>query len=157
MSKRAFLSGTAVAVAAAGLGAFAATGFGGGAEPAHEVINAAKVEFAPAGDGTAARATERRGRRGPVVTHLISTKDIAAPADQSSFVKAACPTGTGKPIGGGVITNGAEDLAADVLSRFSPNGFAAPRNRYFIGVRNDNVAEQTFRATLVCGKGMRVR
>ena len=63
MSKRAFLSGTAVAVAAAGLGAFAATGFGGGAEPAHQVVDAGKVEFVPAGDDSTARAAERRGRR----------------------------------------------------------------------------------------------
>lgn len=161
MGRRRLLGGTAMALAAGALGAFAATGFGGGDEPAHTpAVNAGKVEFEVAREATARTtqtAVRRARRRLPVVTHLISSNAIAAPADSSTFTAARCPDGTGLPIGGGVITNGAADLAADVLSRFNPNTFRAPRNRYFIGVRNDSAAEQTFRATLICGKRMTVR
>ena len=158
--RRRLLGGTAALVAAGGLGAFAATGFGGGDEPAHQrAVNGGQVVLAAAGDGTPARVAQRgtRRRRGPVVTHLISRNQIPAEPGLSTFVAVRCPRTTGLPIGGGVITNGAADFAPDVLSRFHPNRFDTPRNRYFVGVRNDSATQQTFRATLVCGKGMRVR
>ena len=159
--RRKLLGGTAALIAAGGLGAFAATGFGGGDEPAHQrAVNAGPVALEPAGDA-AARIAARgaRRRRGPVVTHLISSNAIPAPDTQSTFVAVRCPRGTGLPIGGGVITDGSANLAPDVLSRFPPNTRGAPRNRYFVGVRNDDLdaPQETFRATLVCGKRMRVR
>lgn len=172
MSARRLATGGAALLAAAGLGAFAATVFGGEDEPAHQrAVNAGKVELELAGGNASARVTEpvaRRGKRKPVVTHLITTTSIPAyyqgqpipdrpPSTGSTFTKVKCPKGTGLPIGGGVITNGAPDLAPDVISRFNPNTFRAPRNRYFIGVRNDSLSQQSFRATLICGKGMRVR
>lgn len=160
MERRTLISTSAVAVVAAGLGAFAATGFGGEDQPAHErAVNVGKVEFEVAGGGEAARVGEpvaRRGRRKPVVTHLISTDPIPAATGTSTFTPAACPRGTGQPIGGGIVGPNAH-AAASVLSRFNPNTLQAPRNRYFIGLRNDQGSTVNFRATLICGKGIRVR
>ena len=159
MSKRTILGGAAAAIAAGSLGAFAATGFGGDDESVHtRAVNAGAVEFEVAG-GPATRTGEpvaRRGRRKPVVTHLITTQAIEADTGTSTFVPAKCPTGTGLPIGGGIVGPNAH-AAASVLSRFNPNTLRAPRNRYFIGLRNDQGSAVTFRATLICGKGMRVR
>lgn len=172
MSARTLATGGAALLAAAGLGAFAATVFGGEDELAHQrAVNVGKVELEVAGGDASGRATEtvaRRGKRTPVVTHLITTTSIPAyyqgqpvpgggTSTGSTYTFVKCPRGTGEPIGGGVITNGAAELAPDVLSRFNPNTFRAPRNRYFIGVRNDSLSQQSFRATLICGKGMRVR
>jgi hypothetical protein len=176
MSKRTILGGAAAVLAAGGLGAFAATGFGGGDESIHDrAVNAGAVEFEVANAGAAAsgRPVALRGRRKPVVTHLISVDPIDAyydgqnvmpppprepfVASGSTFVGATCPPGTGNPIGGGIITNGAPELASDILSRFHPLTLRTPGKKYFVGVRNDGPAEESFRATLVCGKGMRVR
>lgn len=159
MSKRT-MAGAAALVAAAGCGAFAATVIGGG-EPAHQrAVNAGAAEMVLR-DGTKPRAATgplaRRGKRKPVVTHLITRDPTDAPDGSNPFIAMACPKGTGQPIGGGVITSGAPGLAADVISRFNPNTGAAPRNRYFVGVSNASGGDGQFFGTLVCGKGMRVR
>jgi hypothetical protein len=159
MSKRTILGGAAAVLAAGGLGAFAATGFGGGDESIHDrAINAGAVEFEVANAGAAAsgRPVALRGRRKPVVTHLISVDPIPAANLTSTFVPAKCPTGTGLPIGGGIVGPNAH-AAASVISRFNPNTLQAPRNRFYVGLRNDSGGTVNFRATLVCGKGMRVR
>lgn len=161
MERRTLITTSAVAVVAAGLGAFAATGLGGEDEPAHQrAVNVGKVEFEVAGGDTSGRITEsvaRRGKRKPVVTHLISTAPIPAEGGLSTFVAAKCPRPTGQPIGGGFITDGSEFMAPSVLSRFHPLSGRTPRGKYFIGVRNNDTTTRGFDATLICGKGMRVR
>ena len=160
MSRRTLVRGSAVAIVAAGVGVFAATGIGGGDENVHSrAVNAGAVEFQVAGGAEQARAGDavaRRGRRRSVVTHLISVDPIPAANATSTFVPAKCPTGTGLPIGGGIVGPNAH-AAASVISRFNPNTLGAPRNRFYVGLRNDSGGTVNFRATLVCGKGMRVR
>ena len=162
MSARRLATAGAALLTAAGLGAFAATVFGGADEPAHQrAVSAGKVEFEVAAGGDAgARVTEpvaRRGKRKPVVTHLISVDPILAEGGFSTFVPAKCPRPTGQPIGGGFITDGSEFMAPSVLSRFNPLSGRTPRGRYFIGVRNNDTETHAFDATLICAKGMRVR
>ena len=156
--KRALTGGIAIAAVAGGLGAFAATGFGGGDESVHtRAVNAGKVDFEVVGTpaGRTGEPVARRGRGTPVVTH-VKFVPVEAANLTSTFAVVRCPRGTGQPIGGGIIGPNAH-AAASVISRFNPNTLQAPRNRYFIGLRNDSGATVTFRATLVCGKGMRVR
>lgn len=162
MRRKTLLGATALAVSAAALGAFAASGFGGGDTPGHvqsRAVNAGPAELEVTSRERALGSdVGRRGkrRRSPLVTHLVTTEPIEAPPGQSTFSPLSCGR-FGQPIGGGIITDGGASIALSVLSRFNPNtGIATPR-RYFVGARNDDVAPHTFLGTVVCAKGMRVR
>jgi hypothetical protein len=163
MSSRIKAGIVATAIGCAGLGAFAANGWGddppvnaGGGEPRLEVVRPALE----AGEPSAARAGEaKRAKKAktPRVTNLITTDPVPVGINSEVVAELECKRSQGIPLDGGAIAPPApEQVAISVISRFNPNPpFEDKPQTFYVGVRNLSLtAPAEFRATLVCAKGI---
>ena len=159
MSNRTKSAFCAAALTCLGVAAFAASGFGDDPMTTGH-YKTMKVEMAPAPTPAATSrdlSLDRRGRRGPRITNLITRQPLTVPAGDELVAILKCTKRQGVPLSGGVISPPAPaQVAASVISRFSPNPpYRQSARRYYVGVRNFGGEDEQFHATLVCAKGVR--
>lgn len=149
------------AIGCAGLGAFAAIGFGddppAGADGGESHFRIVEPAMEVAGPALArAKAAKPRKAKAPKVTNLITTEPVIVPAIDEIVAELKCKKTQGIPLDGGAISPPAPaQVAISVLSRFNPNPpFDKPPQSYYVGVRNLGPTDQPFRATLACAKGI---
>jgi hypothetical protein len=152
------------ALGIAGLTTFATTGFGGD-PPAPKASAPGEYRIVPVAvhaTDTTAPATLRASKKGtkskqPRITNLITNDPVPVAANDEIVAKLKCKSKQGIPLSGGLIAPPAPaQVAASVISRFEPNPpFGADKRTYWVGVRNFGAEASSFRATLVCAKGIK--
>ena len=94
-----------------------------------------------------------------MITDLITTDPVTVEANGSRVAVLACGKSQGIALDGGAITPAAPaQVLVSTLSRANPNPpFANSPKLYYVGVRNLDPVPTTFRATLVCAKGIEIK
>lgn len=163
MRKRNFTAAAVAALIFAG-GFGVANGFGDrtpAAPGGFTDVGSPEMELT-AGDSAqaSAKGKKKKGNKKSnrqTVTHLITTRGVAAEPDESVFVKLQCrvPGGKktvnkGEPISGGVVLPADPGLELTANSHFNPNDLSTEKGAHFVAVRNTGTTAATFLGTVAC-------